>query len=102
MPVVKFFANLRRLAGAAQFNTLALTVGDALEAVCMDNPRLRAAIFQDACLKPHVRVMVNGRDVELAQGLETPLGADDEVAVFPPIAGGSQSCRGDPVWSPIF
>jgi molybdopterin converting factor small subunit len=32
--------------------------------------------------------MVNGVDSELAQGLDTAVGEDDQIAIFPPIAGG--------------
>jgi MoaD family protein len=37
----------------------------------------------------HVRVLVNGRHfIHLPKRLDTPLNAQDEVALFPPIAGG--------------
>jgi molybdopterin converting factor small subunit len=36
----------------------------------------------------HVRALLDGRDVELAQGLNTAIDDSDQLAVFPPIAGG--------------
>ena len=58
--------------------------------LCANDDTLRDAIFQaDEMLRPHVRVVVNGRDSELEQGLDTELDETDEVAVFPPIAGGT-------------
>ncbi len=37
---------------------------------------------------PHIRLMVNGRDVEFLKGLETSLNEGDEVLILPPISGG--------------
>ena len=37
---------------------------------------------------PHIRLMVNGRDVEFLKGLETDLNEGDEVLILPPISGG--------------
>ena len=85
---VKLFGNLRYEAGGAVQEASGTTVREALETLCGDNERLRAAIFVDDSLRPHVRVMVNGLDCELADGLETGISADDTIAVFPPIAGG--------------
>ncbi len=31
---------------------------------------------------------MDGHDIELAQGLVTLVGAEDQIAVFPPMAGG--------------
>jgi molybdopterin synthase sulfur carrier subunit len=38
--------------------------------------------------RPYVKVMVNGRLIDQLRGLDTPLGPDDTVGVFPPVAGG--------------
>ena len=34
------------------------------------------------------RGMINGHDIQLAQGLDMTVSANDEIAIFPPIAGG--------------
>jgi molybdopterin converting factor small subunit len=86
---VKLFGGLRRHTMGAVIDTSGATVREALESICADNNALRAAIFDGVALRPHVRVMVNGHDSELAQGLDTPVSGSDEIAVFPPIAGGS-------------
>ena len=37
---------------------------------------------------PHIRLMINGRDVEFLKGLDTDLNEGDEVLILPPISGG--------------
>ena len=69
-------------------NASGRTAGDVLRDLCAGNPILRDAIFDGQALAPYVRVMVNGRDIELANGLDTPVNEDDQLAIFPPIAGG--------------
>lgn len=85
---VKLFGGLRQVAGVAQVEVAGATLREALEDLCADDEALRAAIFDAHRLQPHVRVLVNGRDSELAQGLDTPLSEHDQLAIFPPIAGG--------------
>ena len=88
MPLISLFGNLRRLAGVSQAQASGSTVRQAIETLCANNAALRGAILHRDTLRPHVRVMVNGYDVELAQGLDTTVRADDQMAIFPPIAGG--------------
>lgn len=85
---IKLFGILRQKAGVAEREASGATVREALENICVDNSTLREAIFDGTALRPHVRVMVNGHDCELAQGLETAVSTNDQIAIFPPIAGG--------------
>ena len=85
---IKLFGGLRQKAGSSELEGLGATIREALEGICVDNETLRAAIFDGNVLRPHVRVMVNGHDCELAQGLETAISATDQIAIFPPLAGG--------------
>ena len=89
MNVIKLFGSLRQHSPVSQIEASGETVGAALESVCSENLELRSAIFEDRHLRPHVRVMVDGRDIELSAGLDTPLTAGQSIAIFPPIAGGS-------------
>ena len=88
MPLISLFGNLRRLAGVSQAQASGATVRHVIETLCVGNAALRDAILHRDTLRAHVRVMVNGYDVELAQGLDTLVRADDQIAIFPPIAGG--------------
>lgn len=88
MPYITLFGHLRRLAGATQAQASGATVRQAIETLCANNVALRDAILHLDALRAQVRVMVNGYDVELAQGLDTAVKADDQIAIFPPIAGG--------------
>jgi molybdopterin synthase sulfur carrier subunit len=37
---------------------------------------------------PHIRLMINGRDIEFLHGLKTDLHDGDEILILPPISGG--------------
>ncbi len=90
MTTVKLFGGLRAFTEAHALEVSGETVGEALDKLCDGRDGLRQALFLDGGLLPHVRVMVNGRDVELDQGLATPVEPEDQIAVFPPIAGGHE------------
>jgi MoaD family protein len=89
MAQVKLFGMLRQHADSAQFESPGDTVLVLLSTLCAANTPLRSAILNDqGQLKPHFRVMVNGHDIDLLQGLDTRLEETDIVAILPPIAGG--------------
>jgi molybdopterin synthase sulfur carrier subunit len=89
MPIVKLFGGLRRHAGRVSVTIEGDTVRAALAALCAGNTKLRTAIWDGDKVRDHVRVMVGGHDIELGQGLDTPVTSNDEIAVFPPVAGGA-------------
>jgi molybdopterin synthase sulfur carrier subunit len=66
------------------------TIGAALEqGFIRFGPAFRQALLgPDGQPAEGVIVLVDGRNVRFAEGLETPLGPDDEAAIFPPSAGG--------------
>ena len=88
MPTVRLFANLRLLAGVTQLEVSGETVRAVLENLFLDKSVLKTAIFDGDTLRPYVRVMVNGLDIEIGQGLNTPVNLEDQVTIFPPITGG--------------
>lgn len=95
MPLVKLFGHLRDYTNAPQVEIQGATVREVLAALCAGNAPLCQAILDGDALRPHVRVMINGRDIALAQGLDTLLDESDQLAIFPPIAGGSARRPGD-------
>ena len=88
MATVKLFGNLRQLAGATAVTIPGRSVRQLLDQLCTHYPALETAVFDNNQLRPHVRIMIAGRDIELDQGLETAVNSDDTLAIFPPIAGG--------------
>ncbi|MFW9830605.1 MAG: ubiquitin-like small modifier protein 1 [Candidatus Thorarchaeota archaeon] len=40
-------------------------------------------------LRRYIKILINGRGLHVLQGLETLLSDGDEIAIFPPVAGGS-------------
>ena len=67
------------------------TVRAVLATLCAANADLEQAIFDEhGNVHPHVRIMVNGHDIALARGLDTPVTTTDEIAIFPPIGGGRE------------
>ncbi len=51
---------------------------------------ISSRLFQPGSVEllPHIVLMVNGRSIRLLNGMETELREGDEVALFPPVAGG--------------
>ena len=88
MSLVKLFGHLRDYAGGSEFEVAGQTVGEVLARLCADNESLHNAIFDQDGELSHVRVLLDGRDVDLALGLNTPLVDSDQLAIFPPIGGG--------------
>lgn len=86
--IIKLFGQLQQNVERTEQEVSGSTIREALENLCEDNPTLHEAIFNGNTLNPFVRIMVNGQDCELLDGLETALTADDRIAIFPPIAGG--------------
>ena len=90
---IKLFGGLRQKAGAAEVHVHGTTLRQALQNLCAENDALHTAVFDGDMLRAHVRVMINGHDSELAQGLETAVSDGDQIAVFPPLAGGGIGSR---------
>ena len=85
---VKLFGNLRKLRGAARVDLQAGSIRQALLVLCEGNEALWEAITDGEKLLPFVKVMLNGHDITLLEGLDTHLAPGDQIAIFPPIAGG--------------
>jgi MoaD family protein len=88
--IIKLFGGLRQMAGSAELNESGATIREVLQKISTNNETLGAALFAEGRteLRPHVRIMVNGVDSELIEGLDTAVGEADQIAIFPPLAGG--------------
>lgn len=79
MPTVRLFASAREAAGTGTDVIEGTTVGEVLEAAEQRyGPRFSAVL--GTC-----RVWLNGDDAPV----DTPVGPHDEVAILPPVSGGS-------------
>ena len=85
MPLVKLFANLRKLAGTKELSVTGTTIGVVVNELVRQNPSVGEVILQNGELGPHIVVTLNGHNII---DLETPVTEQDVIAIFPPIAGG--------------
>lgn len=91
--VIRLFATLRPLAGGKYVELPAEEgepVGDVLRRLVAHYPGLDGHLLtpDGQALLPHVQVFLSGRSIRDLQGLHTPLPANPDMAVFPPVAGG--------------
>lgn len=90
----KLFADLAELAGEKRVAVDAGpgdTVGEALEALLATRPALEERVLDGSGeLEDHVNLLRNGSNVFTQEdGLKTELEEGDELALFPPVSGGS-------------
>ncbi len=90
--MVKFFANLRNITKVKeveveteQIENIELLLNKLVE---MYGDQFRDTLFDDGKIRKFFKILRNGRDIDFEQGLETKLGKDDVVAIFPPAGGG--------------
>ena len=89
---VRLSAGLRRVAGAKAVDVPTgpqATARDVLRRLCEINPALADRILTpDGELAAGIMMIVGGRHIDFQQGLDTPIGAADEVMIIPPLSGG--------------
>lgn len=89
--LVKVFANLREICGDVSIDVKpnGNKIIDVLNKMVEMYPKLEEAIFtKDRELEPFVQVYINGRNIVHLENLETRVKETDELALFPPVAGG--------------
>lgn len=92
MVAVRLYASLRMAAGDNPVE-VALpppgTAGDLLRRLEELRPGLAGRLLDETGRVPRfVAVFVNGREIRFLDGLDTCVGASDEVDIFPAVAGG--------------
>ena len=88
---IKYFATFRELTreNSYQLDDHLPDVASLLEVLSVRyGAAFRDAVFDQGAMSPVMILLVNGRNVRLTGGLATPLAAQDEVSVFPMVAGG--------------
>ena len=83
MAVVVFLGEVRRAAGRTAVDVkgdsvkaLLAALGDAV------SPAFASLLFKNGILQPDVEVLINGRNIEFLQMLDTPLESADQVTIF--------------------
>jgi len=88
---IRFFARFRELFGTDITTDVAAgTMFTSLIAtMAKKNPEGYAAIFDEkGAFREYVILMKNGKRIDSAEAAKTPVADGDEIAVFPPVAGG--------------
>ncbi|MGH2810393.1 MAG: MoaD/ThiS family protein, partial [Actinomycetota bacterium] len=95
MAHLRLFAILRELAGTSHSPTEGATVGEVLEAAGRRfGPEFARAAGAST-------IAVNGVDARHLAGLNTQVGPEDEVALLPPVSGGSTTAQERPARWPL-
>ncbi|NOQ29426.1 MAG: MoaD family protein [Methanosarcinales archaeon] len=87
---VKAFARFREAFGKEQDIELdgTATVMDLLTELCAPHDAHDMIFDESGMIKKYVNILVNGRHIQSLSGIKTELAGGDEVAIFPPVAGG--------------
>lgn len=63
-------------------------VQELLHTLCDSSDRRRKIFDESGELKPYVTILKNGKSIRALDGVQTKLEDGDELALFPPVAGG--------------
>ena len=88
---VKLFAGLRDLFGQKVFHVTieqASEMGRLLDVLCATSEQRQGLLNESGGIADGVVVLLNGHNIAFLGGVNATLHEGDEVAIFPPIAGG--------------
>lgn len=93
MPSIRVPSALRNITkGASDVEVDAATVRAALEALEKLHPGISARVLDGAgAVRPFIKIFVGPDDIGGLAGLDTAVGARDEIAIVPAIAGGADA-----------
>ncbi len=88
--IVRLPGALRQFAGGNKLVEVhSSSVAGAIEALCSNYPAIGQRVLDEqGQTRRFVNIYVNGEDVRLLQGTETPLRDGDELILAPAVAGG--------------
>lgn len=88
---IRAFAGFREILGKEMMVEIGSgsKVSDLINHLCEIKPELSGALFSDTGeLRDYFMIMLNRRRLNLPEDLKADLSDNDEVAIFPPVAGG--------------
>jgi sulfur-carrier protein len=88
--VIKFFADLRDYTSTKVTRVdKCETVEELLKVLCqMYGKKFEQKVFIEGRLSSEIIILVNGRHITHCDGINTKLSEDDEISIFPVVAGG--------------
>ncbi len=91
MFTVKYYANLRQIAGMKEdsINSDEMTVGQVVDLLCEKyGESFQKLMLDDGKLRNNVIILINGNNVIFGKGIKEEIKSGDSVDIFPPVAGG--------------
>lgn len=85
MPLIKLFANLRKVAGTKDASITGASVSGVMTELVNRYPALAENLLENGQIRPHVIITINGHPTT---DWDTLVTEQDEIAIFPPISGG--------------
>lgn len=89
---IKVFANFREICGGKKVDIEVYDnepIENVLDRLIEKYPKMKEELFtEDKEIKPLVHVFINGKNVIHLEGLKSKVKTTDEIALFPPVAGG--------------
>jgi molybdopterin synthase sulfur carrier subunit len=88
---IRYFADIRALTGCGEetWTKAAPDMRSLLEGLAAKHgSAFGKRVFEGDQLHSTIIIFINGRDVAHLKGIDSPLGCDDVVAIFPMVAGG--------------
>ena len=88
MPLIKLYANLRTVTGKKELSIPGENIQEVLGRLIRDYPGLQQFLLEGGHLRPRVIITINGQTLDPETGQESPVSEQDQIAIFPPVAGG--------------
>jgi MoaD family protein len=88
MPLIKLYANLRTVTGKKELSLPGENMQEVLGKLSQEYPGLVRFLFENGKLRPRVIITLNGQTLDLEAGLKNLVSEQDQIAIFPPVAGG--------------
>jgi molybdopterin synthase sulfur carrier subunit len=90
---VKFFTTLREITGKKGEEielSSTITIKELLTRLSKEygTEFMNYLYDEKGNIRSHIQILINGRGIDVFQGLETKLKEGDVIAIFPPVGGG--------------